>query len=229
MKIHRFIGDFDLTGSELLSTDVELANQIKNVLRLVPGEQVVLANGRGQEAIASLAAVDKKGCSFAIIEKRSSVSESENFVTLYCSILKHENFELAVQKAVECGAGKIVPVISARTVKTGFKMERLVRIVKEASEQCGRAVVPVINETLMVSEALAMGKENDRNWFFDPSGAVPAAGGGKIGVWIGPEGGWTALELAEAKEYGCEIIGLGRLILRGETAATVGTYLATHA
>jgi 16S rRNA (uracil1498-N3)-methyltransferase len=228
MKQHRFIGDFNLSKSVIVSYNKELNNQIKNVLRLVIGEQVILSAGDEQEVLAEIENLNKDEVSFKVLEQRKNLAEADNFVTLYCSILKRENFELVVQKATECGVKEIVPIISARTVKTGLKSERLTKIIKEASEQSGRGLVPRLDEAISLSDALKSAKTNDLNLFFDASGEklTQLVIGKNIGIFIGPEGGWTDKEISLAKEHGCKIVSLGPLILRGETAAIVASYLA---
>lgn len=230
MKIHRFIGDFDLFRPTPTSKDSELINQIKNVLRLSVGEQVVLFDGNGLEALANIGSIGKDIVSFNILEKKEVTFEATRTVVAYCSILKRENFELIVQKAVECGVKKIVPIISDRTIKTGLKIDRLEKIIKEASEQCGRGIVPKLGEITSLSSALAEAGDNELNLFFDISGEKFAGTGDveQIGFFIGPEGGWTNDELLLARQSGCKIVGLGPLTLRGETAAIVAAYLTSN-
>jgi len=229
MKLHRFIGDFDLTKPLLVSGDKELLNQIKNVLRLASGDRVVLVAGQGSEAIAEIDDLNKEELSFRVLESRASLSESDNFVTLYCSILKRENFELVAQKATECGVKRIVPVISGRTIKTGLKTDRLKKIIKEASEQSGRAVVPELGPISSLVEALREASTHGAILFFDPTGERSfGKNSGSIGIFIGPEGGWEESEIQLAKENRGQIVSLGSLTLRGETAAIVASYLAVN-
>jgi 16S rRNA (uracil1498-N3)-methyltransferase len=136
-----------------------------------------------------------------------------------------------VQKATECGVKKIVPLISARTVKTGLKKERLEKIIKEASEQSGRGMLPALMETMSFSEALEQAKDNEQNFFFDASGssfADQVLNNNSVGIFVGPEGGWTSDEINLAKEKGCLLASLGQLILRGETAAIIASYFAVY-
>ena len=231
MKKHRFIGDFDFSQSKIISHDQKLIKQIKNVLCLSIHEQVILSAGDGNETLAVIEDLNKDEILFKLLEKKTNLAEPTNFVTLYCSILKRENFELVVQKATECGVKKIVPIVSSRTVKTGLKIERLEKIIKEASEQSGRGLVPKLGTIISLSEALLEAKTNKLNLFFDASGekfTTEDKKGKTIGIFIGPEGGWTAEELTLARENSCQIVGLGALILRGETAAIVASYLAVN-
>ncbi|MDD4902860.1 MAG: RsmE family RNA methyltransferase [Patescibacteria group bacterium] len=231
MKVHRFFGNFNLAGDGVVSSDLELVNQIKNVLRLKPGEQVALCSGEGKEALAELVSAGSGEAAFKILTRTENTAEPTRAVTLYCSILKRENFELVVQKATECGVKKIVPVIAERTVKTGLKIDRLEKIIKEAGEQSGRGVIPVLGDTVSFLEALALTGENAANCLFDRSGELfkNDMADGSLGIFIGPEGGFSQKEIALAKESGCRIASLGPLTLRGETAAIIASYLAVYA
>ena len=118
------------------------------------------------EAVAKILLLAKDKAELEILETIKNKNESENHVNLYCSILKKENFELAVQKAVEVGVKEIIPIITARTVKLGLNHERLNKIIKEAAEQSGRGVLPKLDEAIIFDEALKLAKENDLNLFF---------------------------------------------------------------
>jgi len=229
-KIHRFIGNFDLTAARLLIREPGLIHQLRDVLKLRVGEKIVLADGRGAEALAELVAVGKSSVEAAVGETREG-NEPKRRVILYCAILKRENFEYAIEKAVECGAAVVVPLVTAHTVKLGLNLERLRKIAQEAAEQCGRAVVPEITDAVKFAAALKAAGENDINYFFDAAGdefarAQPLAAA--VGAWIGPEGGWEEFESNAAREAGFAIASLGPLILRAETAATVAVYLAAR-
>ena len=98
----------------------------------------------------------------------------------------------------------------------------------------GRALVPVFHEPIELSEALEHAKGNALNIFFDPGGAlfdirttIPKSAR-RIGVFIGPEGGWESGEVELARQYGCVVTSLGKLILRAETAAVIAAYLAAQ-
>jgi 16S rRNA (uracil1498-N3)-methyltransferase len=229
-KIHRFIGRFELSADRLLIRDADLVHQIRAVLKLQIGERILLADGRGAEALADIAAVDKAAVEVSIVERRVSV-EPKKRVTLYCAILKRDNFEYAVQKAVECGVSSIVPLITARTVKLGLNAARLASIVREAAEQSGRGRIPEVAAPRKFDAAIKDALANDANYFFDASEKdwdQPRPSIKTVGVWIGPEGGWEDFELEAAKAKGFIISSLGVLTLRAETAATVAVYLAVR-
>ncbi|OGI98614.1 hypothetical protein A3H53_01195 [Candidatus Nomurabacteria bacterium RIFCSPLOWO2_02_FULL_40_10] len=232
MKIHRFIINKDLVEGRLEVVDNELFNQLKNVLRLGVGSKVSLADSKGREALAEIKGFKKGSIELQLQEAFRNDKEPAREVTLYCSVLKRENFELVVQKATEVGVKRIFPLVAERTVKLNLKMERLQKIIKEAAEQSGRAVVPILYEPVSFKGAVTHAKENSLNLFFDISGVSLKKNLGaqknSIGVFIGPEGGWTAKELESARESKFEIVSLGKLTLRAETAAIVASYIAVN-
>ena len=234
MKTQRFIGNFNLNNADLKVNDAELLNQLKNVLRLGLGDEVILCDGKLNEAIAKISEIGKDFISFRIIGISKNKNEPDGDDSLYCSILKRENFELVVQKAVEAGIKEIVPIVSERTVKLDIRKDRLEKIIKEAAEQSGRGILPELQNTTKLQEAVKNSEGNKINIFFDISGDIIRPSmlntGYKdnVGVWVGPEGGWTPEELELARNSGFKIISLGKLTLRAETAAIVGTYLAIH-
>jgi 16S rRNA (uracil1498-N3)-methyltransferase len=110
-------------------------------------------------------------------------------------------------------------------------MERLQKIAKEACEQSGRSFLPEISELVTFEESLEMAKGNDINIIFDASGEDfknIKIENKKIGIFIGPEGGWTPEEIKKATENNFSVASLGTNILRGETAAIIASYLAQN-
>ena len=229
MKIHRFIGTFDLSKKELEIKDVEVVNQMKNVLRLKTDELVELCDGKNLSAIVKITKIEKSSINVSIDKTEENKNKIKNNVTLFCAILKKENFELVVQKTTECGVSKIVPIITSRTIKNGLNMERLRKIAKEASEQCGRITIPEISEPIDFDESLKLVNENNLNIIFDASGEIFSKNNSPTtNIFIGPEGGWTEEEIEKTKKLKFKTTSLGPLILRGETAAIVATYLVSN-
>jgi len=228
MKLHRFIGDFDLNKKEVEIQEMDIVKQIRNVLKLEIGEYLILSNGKGLEAKASIAQIFSSKISCEILEL-NKITEEKRSVSLYLAVLKKDNFELAVQKATECGVTNIIPVITERTIKTGINMDRLEKIVKEASEQSGRSLVPEILEIMEFKNAIKHGINSEEKIIFHLGGKDHISHDKKsIAIFIGPEGGFTENEIEIAKESGYTVASLGALTLRGETAAIVATYRAVE-
>jgi 16S rRNA (uracil1498-N3)-methyltransferase len=229
MKFHRFITSFDLDENKITITEKELVHQITKVLRLNIGEQIILCDQSGNEVLAEIVAVEKN-VECRVLEKRKNKVESACYVTLYCSILKKDNFDLIVQKTTEVGVKEIIPIICGRTIKKEVNLDRLNKIAKEASEQSGRTFVPIISAPLKLKDAIARAKENDVNIVFQMVEKDFCCGllrnKKKIGIFVGTEGGWTENEIVLMKENNFLALSLGPTVLRGETAAIIGTYLA---
>ncbi len=234
MKIHRFIGEYDISKEEVAITDPKTIKQIRSVLRLEKGDQITLSDGKGKEAQITLEFLSND----TIIGKASRTNgpaSTEGFsearkVNLYLAILKKENFELAVQKAVECGVSTITPIITERTIKTGLNIPRLEKIILEASEQCGRATLPELFEIFDFSEAIN-GEAEEKIIFHTDKNTkdyAPGLEASSVNIFIGPEGGFTEKEITLAKEHGYTPASLGNLTLRGETAAIIATYRAVY-
>lgn len=229
-KIHRFIDkNFDLNKSEIEITG-EIAHQIIKVLKFEIGEKIELSDGKGAVGFGKVKNLNKNSV-LVEIEKVEKLEENKK-TTLFCAVLKKENFELVVQKATECGISKIVPVITDRTIKTGLKLDRLEKIAKEASEQSGRSIIPEISEPVSFEKSLELIKKEDLNILFDISGEkfseIIKNNFEKANIFIGPEGGWTENEIEKVKNLNFKIASLGRLTLRAETAAIISSFLISN-
>jgi 16S rRNA (uracil1498-N3)-methyltransferase len=235
MKIHRFIGNFSLKENLTSISNKEIYNQVKNVLRLLPGEKIILGDGRDSEALAEITGFDKQSIGIKILKIENSPNEPEMRAVLYCAVLKKENFELVAEKAVEAGVAEIIPVITAKTIKTNLRIDRLEKIVREAAEQSGRGIVPLVGRILNFDQAVSHAEKNDINLFFEVRAnkfeprLVSVNMGNRAGIFIGPEGGWSDEEIRIAQDKNFQIVSLGKLTLRGETAAIIATYLVSSA
>lgn len=237
MRLHRFIGNFNLEQSNFKILDEEILNQARNVLRLGNGDSLILADGNLNEAVVKITELDKKFMEVEVVEKSLNKNESEVYGVLYCSILKRENFEWVCQKATECGIKEIVLVVSARTIKLGFKKERLEKIIREAAEQSGRGMLPILREPQKFTEALENAEQNDLNLFFEMDSPLinkqQIEKEEKVGIFIGPEGGWSEEELSAVKNEiknsdKFKMAGLGKTTLRAETAAVAASWMVAQ-
>ena len=236
MKIHRFfINSISFRKEEktLILTDKEIIHQISKVLKLKPGEQLALCNGQNSEVVCILESVNKKELILKVLDY-CDLPKKDRQTVLYLAILKRENFELAVQKSAEIGIDKLVPIITDRTIKTGINLERLNKISKEACELSGRGTGMFVEPAIKFKEAIVKAKENETNLFLVPGGAEFCPGKTidnkikSVGLFVGPEGGWSDEEIFMAKENNFKIVGIGKNILRGETAATIVSFLAVN-
>lgn len=227
MRYHRFIGAFDLEKKNIEVTDQEVRNQWHSVLRLKTGDSVILCDGNGHEAIGTITDLNKKMTALSITERIEKHPEPARKITLYVSILRRENFEIVVQKATEIGVSHIVPMLTERTVKTGFNRVRLEKILLEASEQSGRTTLPTLSEPQEFSEAISSVPASE-SILFDGTGEELAGKLTATHLFVGPEGGFSEPEVSKAKEHGIHIASLGGLTLRAETAAIVVSYLGCN-
>ena len=233
MKLHRFIGDFDVTKEGFSVTDAALVLQMRKVLKLSIGERVILGDGKGEETICEIISYGKDSVEFGACDFQGENENESIYETLLClSILKNDHFELAVQKATEVGITSIVPILTKRTVKLNVKADRLRKIVKEAAEQSHRGVLPIVREPLYFPDALIEARDRGTALFFD--GATDAKDvtaiktKGPSYLFIGPEGGWDDAERVLARDAKAQTVTLGPTTLRAETAAIIASYLFTH-
>ncbi|MEK7137895.1 MAG: RsmE family RNA methyltransferase [Patescibacteria group bacterium] len=230
MRLHKFFVKADLGEKSVFVENEELVKQIKNVLRLKVGDEVILSDGRLNEAVAKITTLNTKSFSAFVLDTRTNVNESKNHTVLYLSILKRENFEIAVQKATEVGIKEIIPIVSKRTVKLGLKTDRLEKIIQEAAEQSNRGIIPRLHETIELEKAIVEAKQNNLNIFFHPVGGPlpPTKDKNRIGIFIGPEGGWDESEILLAKNYNFVLAKMSPLSFRAETAAVVASYIVNQ-
>jgi 16S rRNA (uracil1498-N3)-methyltransferase len=227
MRKDRFFIDTKIEKGKLEISEKEIFHQLKDVLRKGVGERIILFNGNGIEVEAEIKKFLKDRVEVEILKIERPEREPKIFVSLFCSVLKKSNFELVVQKATEIGVGEIVPILSKNTVKTGLNFKRLEKIVKESAEQSKRVTLPKIESILTFKEATEKAKNFDLKILFDISGKNLSFLKRKvenIAIFIGPEGGWDKSEIELAKKENFEILNLGKLNLRSETAAICGCF-----
>lgn len=223
MRLHRFyhsetIGD----KKELIINSADFVNQVVRVFRLGVGDKVVVFDGSGNDYVYELLEVKPRGpVVLRICEVGPSRFMPTRKIYLFQSMIKKDKFEWVVEKATELGVTDIVPALADRSEKKDLNIERLRKIAIEASEQCGRGDVPVIAtarprlaELLIINcQKVALHLEGENFITARPRLA------GDIGVFIGPEGGWSPNELDMFHKNGVTICSLGKQVLRAETAA----------
>jgi len=223
--------------SEILTLPDKLAHQVRDVLRLAVGETLILLDNSGDEAICTVARSSRAGVEVQLQERRPGPRESPVQIILCQGLLKSARFEWILEKGTELGVTTFVPTLCRRSMagleEAGpSKVQRWQRIIQEATEQCGRSRIPTLSPIRPLMHAL-----NDI-----PTGALALipweeeqavslrsalhtahreqiASPPTVVLFIGPEGGLMAEEVALAQRHGVQSVTLGRRILRAETAA----------
>ena len=219
MRIHRFyIEKIEVVNEQILLEDKELLNQILNVFRMEVGDRFSVFNTK--EFLVEIAEANKKQITCTVVEEKE-VLKHEKALTLAFSMIKKENMELILQKCTEIGATRFVPIISERTIKTGWNFDRMQKIVIEATEQSGWGEVPKVeaepkkletfleeNKNILVLDFDGEKIEGRKSFAFSP-----------LTILIGPEGGFSEDEREKFKTHNLKTISLGKNVLRAETAA----------
>lgn len=224
MKLHRFFIEEEIGNRKELGVKTEhLLHQWRNVLRFAVGDKVILFDGKGSDFLCEISALTKNISNLDVLEETKGIIPSKK-ITLFISLIKRENFELVLEKATELGVSRIVPVIADRSEKKSLNYERALKIVVEASEQSGRTNIPVLGETITTEEAVEKYRSEMSLIVFDPTGTSDreiSTKDSSLGLFIGPEGGFTTTELEFFTKKEIPIVKLGEQILRAETASIV--------
>jgi 16S rRNA (uracil1498-N3)-methyltransferase len=236
--MHRFFLPPNLFSQSEVTFPEDTARQMRSVLRLKPGQRVLALDNQGFCYTLELTEVGAR-VRAALIERQPARGEPAVRLTLYLSLTQREKFEGVLQKGSELGAAGFVPVITSRSLvqdsaspeKKGVRWQR---ILQEAAEQSGRGRIPELGPTLHFDAALRAARNNNRLALIPWEGEsrlslraalAGAAGEHQIGVFIGPEGGFSEEEIARAREAGVQPVTLGPRILRMETAALAAVAL----
>ncbi|BBO30533.1 RsmE family RNA methyltransferase [Lacipirellula parvula] len=222
----RCYSDAPITGDQA-TLDGNEAHHLLHVLRATPGMAVTLFDGSGQEFDAEVVACKRSTVELAILESRLVDRELPQPLVLGVALPKGDRQRWIVEKSVELGVTRIVPLVTERSEKQGG--DKLGRYVIEASKQCGRNRLMEIAEPmrwsdwLTASDLLDEGTPTHRRWVAHPTGVRPTAAEFAQQLptllAIGPEGGLSDGEVEAATAAGWKAVGLGERILRIETAA----------
>ena len=208
-------------------------NHIKNVLRMKKGEEVLISDGKDREYLCSIQEMTEDEVILHIEDIMGTSRELSAEITLFQGLPKGDKMEQIIQKTVELGVTRIVPVAMKRSVvklddkKAGKKVERWNGISLSAAKQSKRGIIPEVTGVMSFKEAVKMASSMDA--FLLPYENAEGIEGARrlvssmkdkktIAVFVGPEGGFDETEITLAEECGAKTLTLGRRILRTETA-----------
>ncbi len=226
--------------------DSEESHHCSHVLRLNEGDRVTVFDGAGREGQATIASTTSSRVTLKIAGTTKTPPPPCE-ITLAQAIPKGKNMDLIVQKAVELGASKLVPILSDRTIvqldadETAKKREKWRTVALEACKQCGQNHLPVISAPMIMKDFLERADKSSLlliaslqpdartlkfvlSEYTQQHGALPK----RVTVFVGPEGDFTPAEISLAKSHGCQPITLGPIILRTETAAIYCLSVLAH-
>lgn len=224
----RYIVETPIVGTRALLVGDE-AHHLLHVMRAKPGQQVTVFDRSGAEFAARVERLGRSEVELAVGERIEVDREAPLKLTLAVALPKGDRQRWLVEKAVELGVARLIPLETSRGVAQPVEkaLARLRRTVIEASKQCGRNRLMEIGEPqTWPALAAAVAPAGCLRVLADPSGEAKLSDVlcnrlelGGVQAAIGPEGGWTEAELGLARAHGWQIVGLGPRILRVETAA----------
>jgi 16S rRNA (uracil1498-N3)-methyltransferase len=212
--------------------DLPTARQLRDVLRMAPGDQVVVLDDSGWEYHVQLDRLDRTSTTGTVLSKRLAAGEPRTKIVVFQGLLKGSKFEFVLQKCTEVGVVAFVPMATARAIvpgeSAGERQDRWARIVQEAAEQSRRGRLPRLHPVVDFKAALKQAQgltlipwegetsQGIRSVLEEQRAPVFA-----VNLLVGPEGGFREDEVALAVEHGAIPVSLGPRILRAETAGLV--------
>ena len=213
-----------LDAAALVEIEGSPAHYLTRVMRVAPGDAVILCDDQTGEWAARVIDAGKRSVGLEVVERLRGREEVPD-LWLCPALLKKDRFDLVLEKATELGVARIQPVITRRCVADKLNMERARTITIEAAEQCARTALPALSQPLKLDALLKDWPETRALFFADEEGGEPAveafaANDGPAALLIGPEGGFDVAEREAIRAHSAaKAVTLGPRILRGETAA----------
>lgn len=229
---HFFVSPEQIDGEHVYINGSDV-NHIKNVLRMKIDEELLISNGQDKDYYCKIEAMDDNEIKARIMDVDFQGTELPCELYLFQGLPKSDKMEMIIQKAVELGAKEIIPVATRRCVvklddkKQESKIKRWQAISESAAKQSRRVIIPEIMPVMSFKEAINLAKtfdlgiipyENFKDMEETRNILSKLDKGMKIGIFIGPEGGFDDSEISYAMENGVKPISLGKRILRTETA-----------
>ena len=238
----RFFIDPSAVSGDTVTLTGENARHASYSLRLAPGDRIKACDQQ-TAYLCEMVSFDGETATARILSADPIDTEPPFAARLYQALPKGDKLDTVIQKAVECGVSEIIPFESSRCIvrakpeAEARKTERRQRIAEEAAKQCGRGVIPTVRSTVTFAEALKAVEGVDLALFcyegqdVTPLPAILEMAGPaldtaraegripEIAIFVGSEGGFSPDEAAAARTAGCAMTGLGKRILRTETAS----------
>ncbi len=216
------------------------ARHIGSVLRSKVGDIITVCDGKGRDYECEITDISKGRVTAKIVDIFTNNNEPELKITLYQALPKSDKMELVIQKCIEIGVDRIVPVKTEHTVvkldgKEDKKLARWNKIAEAAAKQSGRGKIPrvenimdfksAIDEAVGLDGAVIPYEKEGKNTL---KSYVKSFSGKTIGIFIGPEGGFSQGEIEYALSRGILSVTLGKRILRTETAGLVASVILLY-
>lgn len=232
-----FISASNWSSDENIIIAGDDVHHIVRVMRMKEGDKIICNQSGGKAATCEISHIENDQVIASVVEWRNEIVELPIHVTIAQGLPKGDKLELIFQKGTELGASAFIPFQADRSIvkwdkkKAGKKIERFVKIVKEASEQAHRTVIPSVDTVLEFQKLLEKSKSFDVKLFAYEEEArtehfkrlsdalTELKTGQSLLVCIGPEGGFSDKEVSALKDAGFSSVRLGPRILRTETAA----------
>ena len=231
--MYRFFVEKEQIGEKTIRIIGSDVNHIRNVLRMKPGEEILISDGEKKEYHCEIKTLDPEYVEALIMFVKEEGLELPSKVYLFQGLPKNDKMELIIQKAVELGVYAVVPVATKRAVvklddkKEAKKLVRWQSISESAAKQAKRLIIPEVMPVMSFKDAVAFSQTMDvrlipyelaENMAYTRQVLSQIKPGQSIGIFIGPEGGFAEEEVELALNSGMETITLGKRILRTETA-----------
>jgi 16S rRNA (uracil1498-N3)-methyltransferase len=230
MRVTRIYVDQYLETGAAIRLPEEAAHHVATVLRMKTGEALALFNGRGGSYRAQITRMEKRNVEVSIGDLQAQECESPLAITLAQAVMRGQHMDYALQKAVELGVRRIVPLLCVHgnvrldQDQRQHRHERWSKVIISACEQSGRNRLPLLSSAMPLAEWTEMNKSELKLILHPRNGARLAelqTGCTSLTLLAGPEGGFSDEEVAAAERHGYRAITLGPRILRAESAALV--------
>jgi 16S rRNA (uracil1498-N3)-methyltransferase len=235
MQTRRFYAPRQSFHEGMVSLDEGETRHLRDVLRLRAGDSANVFDGEGNEFEGVVERIEKRTSVLRILSTvEPGAPESKLDLTICASVLKGDKTDVAIQKSVELGVNRFIPMITARCdVKSKAvtnRIERWRKIVLEASKQCGRAWLMRVDDVSTFEDQIRDGASGKLMFFSERDGGeLPIIEKlTPIAALLGPEGGWDDSEIELARASGAAVITLHGRIMKADTAAIAISAILQH-